>query len=201
MLLTPLLLAEFLAERFPGRRKDTLVASVLLFGFTFYPTIENWKTHWLLSDDQSYSPLRSEFPALKSACDERPGVVLADINAGHWIRYHSECSVIGDVFLLTPLHEAKALESARLLSLMPAELLAESQDIRYVFARQSTGLYVDQSGQERPNLERLRESLPALERELLAPDAKLPPQYRLRGEARTPGGQIYGRLYEIDREH
>jgi len=72
--------------------------------------------------------------------------VLADINAGHWIRYHSECSVIGDEFLLTPIHMAKALE-----------------------------------------------------REPLAPDAKLPPQYGLRGEARTPGGQLYGRLYEIER--
>ena len=126
--------------------------------------------------------------------------MLADIDAGHWIRYHSECSLIGDVFLLTPLHGAKALESARLLRLMPAELLAESPDIRYVFARQSTGLYTDESGRERPDLNRLRDSLPALERELLAPDAKLPPQYRLRGEARTPGGQVYGRLYEINRE-
>jgi hypothetical protein len=83
---------------------------------------------------------------------------------------------------------------------MPAELLAESRDIRYVFARQSTGLFIDESGRERPDLNRLRDSLPALERELLTPDAKLPPQYRLRGEARTPGGQVYARLYEIDRE-
>ena len=125
--------------------------------------------------------------------------MLADIDAGHWIRYHSECSVIGDVFLLTPLHAAKALESARLLRLTPAELVAESRDIRYVFARHSTGLFLNESGREAPDLNKLRGSLPALERELLAPDAKLPPQYRMRGEARTPGGQVYARLYEIDR--
>jgi hypothetical protein len=134
------------------------------------------------------------------ACDENPGVVLADIDAGHWIRYHSECSVIGDVFLLTPLHGAKALESARLLRLTPAELVAESRDIRYVFARQSSGLFLDESGRERPDLDKLRDGLPALSRELLAPAAKLPPQYQLRGEARTPGGQVYARLYEINRE-
>jgi hypothetical protein len=200
MLLTPLLLAEYFTERLPERRTATLLASVLLFGVAFYPTFKNWQTHWLLAGNQSYPLLRPIFPALKSACDGRPGVVLADMNAGHWLRYHSECSVIGNVFLLTPLHGAKALESARLLRLSPAELLAESPDIRYVFARQSTGLFVDESGQERPDLNRLRGSLPALERELLAPDAKLPPQYRLRGEARTSGGQIYARLYEIDRE-
>ncbi len=199
MLLTPLLFAGFMVERFPGRRTWTLVASVLLFGIAFYPTLRNWQTQWLLAGNQSYPLLRSAFPSLKSACDERPGVVLADINAGHWIRYHSGCSVIGNVFLLTPLHWAKALETGRLLGLMPAELLAESRDIRYVFARQSTGLFL-LDGRERPDLNRLRDSLPALERELLAPDAKLPPQYRLRGEARTPGGQIYARLYEIDRE-
>lgn len=200
MLLTPVLLAAFLAERFPARRAVTLAAAVLTFGIAFYPTLPNWQTQWLLSGNQSYPLLRPVFPALKSACDERPGIVLADMNAGHWIRYQSECSVIGNVFLLTPLDGAKALEGARLLRLTPAELLAESQDIRYVFARQSTGLYIDDSGQERPNLNRLRGSLPALERELLAPDAKLPAQYRLRSEARTPGGQIYARLYEIDRE-
>jgi hypothetical protein len=200
MLLTPLLLAGFLAERLPERRTATLLASVLIFGIAFFPTLRNWQTQWLLTGNQSYPLLRSVFPAVKSACDERPGVVLADINAGHWIRYHSECSVIGNVFLLTPLHGAKALESTRLLRLMPAELLAESRDIRYVFARQSTGLFTDGSGRERPDLNRLRDSLPALERELLAPDARLPRQYRLRGEARTPGGQIYARLYEIERE-
>jgi hypothetical protein len=200
MLLTPLLLAGFMVSRLPDRRIETLLASALLFGIAFYPTLKNWQTDWLLSGDQAYTLLRPAFPALKAACDEHPGVVLADIDAGHWIRYHSECSVIGDVFLLTPLHGAKALESARLLRLMPAELLAESRDIRYVFARQSTGLFIDESGRERPDLNKLRDSLPALERELLTPDAKLPAQYVLRGEARTPGGQVYGRLYEIRRE-
>jgi len=199
MLLTPLLLAGFIAERLPERRIATLLASVLLFGIAFYPTLKNWQTRWQLSGNQAYTWLRPAFPALKSACDEHPGVVLADIDAGHWIRYHSECSVIGDVFLLTPLHAAKALESARLLRLTPAEIVAESRDIRYVFARQSTGLFLDESGRERPDLNKLRGSLPALERDLLAPDAKLPPQYRLRGEARTPAGQVYARLYEIDR--
>jgi hypothetical protein len=170
-----------------------------LFGIAFYPTLKNWQTVWLLSGDQSYTRVRPAFPALKAACDVHPGVVLADINAGHWIRYHSECSVIGDVFLITPLHGAKALESARLLRLTPAELVAESRHIRYVFARHATGLYVDKNGRERPDLDKLRGSLPALERELLALDAKLPPQYRMRGEARTSGGQVYARLYEIER--
>jgi hypothetical protein len=101
---------------------------------------------------------------------------------------------------MTPLHGDKALESARLLRLTPAELLAETRDIQYVFARQSTGLFIDESGQERPDLNRLLDSLPALEREMLTPGAKLPPQFRLRGEALTPGGQVYARLYEIHRE-
>lgn len=200
MLLTPVLLAAFVTERLPERRMEALLASILLFLVAFYPTAKNWQTKWQLAGNQSYPLVRSAFPVLKAACDQRPGVVLADINAGHWIRYHSECSVIGNVFLLTPLHGAKALETARLLRLMPAELLAESRDVRYVFARQSTGLFVDGSGQERPDLNRLRESLPALERELLAPEAKLPPQYRLRAEVRTRGGQVYARLFEIERE-
>jgi hypothetical protein len=199
MLLTPLLLAGFMVDRLPERRIVALLASVLLFGLTFYPTLKNWQTRWLLGGDQAYTHSRPVFPALKSACDERPGVVLANINTGHWIRYHSECAVIGNVFLLTPLHGNKVLETARLLGLTPAELIAESHDIRYVLARHSTGFFIDESGREAPNLDLLRGKLPALQRELLAPDAKLPPQYRMREEARTPGGQIYARLYEIER--
>ena len=42
--------------------------------------------------------------ALGAACRKAPGVVLADPNDGHPIRYHSECSVIADNFITTPQH-------------------------------------------------------------------------------------------------
>ena len=38
---------------------------------------------------------------------EEPGIVLADNDAGHYIRYYTECSVIANNFLLTRQHEEK----------------------------------------------------------------------------------------------
>jgi hypothetical protein len=200
MLLTPLLLAKILAERVPQRRIEALLGSAVLFGFAFYPTLKNWQPLWTLGGDTAYTWVRPAFPTLKTLCDQRPGVVLADIDAGHWIRYHSQCSVIGNVFLLTPQHASKALESTRLLRLTPVELLAERGDIRYVFARHSTRLFLGANGKEGPDLDSLRRSLPALNGALLGPDSALPAQFKKRGEVLTPGGQVYARVYEIDRE-
>jgi hypothetical protein len=103
------------------------------------------------------------------------------------------------VFLLTPQHAVKAHETTRLLSLSPQQLMRESPEIRYVLARHSTRLFLGQDGKEGPVLESLREKLPALERALLGPASSLPPQYRIRAEALTPGGQTYARVLEIVR--
>ena len=62
MLLTPLLLAGFMAERLPERRIEVLLASVLLFGFAFYPTLKNWQTRWQLGGDQAYTFVASRIP-------------------------------------------------------------------------------------------------------------------------------------------
>jgi hypothetical protein len=199
MLLTPLLLARFLLERLPERRIELMLGSVLLFGFMFYPTLKNWQPRWTLAGDGGYARLQPAFPAIQALCDQHRGVVLADIYAGHWIRYHSECSVIGNVFLLTPQHAAKALETKRLLSLDPAALLKEPAEIRYVLARHSRRMFVDRDGNEGPDLNVMRSSLPGLTKELLGPESALPPQFQKRGEVLTPGGQVYARIFEIVR--
>ena len=51
--------------------------------------------------------MRSTFPTLKKLCEQRPGVVLGDLDTGHWVTYHAKCGVIADVFLLTPQHAAR----------------------------------------------------------------------------------------------
>jgi hypothetical protein len=197
MLLTPVLLAKMISERIPQRRIEAMLGCALLLGFAFYPTLKNWRPLWTLGGDRAYEWVRPVFPTLRTLCDQQRGVVLADLDAGHWARYHSECSVIGNVFLLTPQHAVKAHETARLLGLSPQQLMRESPEIRYVLARHSTRLFLGQDGKEGPVLESLREKLPALERDLLGPASSLPPQYRIRAEALTPAGQTYARVLEI----
>ena len=165
----------------------------------FYPTIANWQVLYPPGGTPAYANVRSTFPFLEKACAQRPGIVLGDLDTGHWVRYHSKCSVIANVFLLTPQHAAKVTESSRLLARPPAELLAAKPEVRYVFAHHNARVTLDGKGAETPNLEELRLRMQHVERALLGPEANIPPQFKRLWEVQTPEGQIYARLYEIER--
>jgi hypothetical protein len=199
MLLTPLLAAHFLSERRPSWRPYLTSGCAGLLAISFYPTIANWQLQWTLGGSVAYANLRSVFPVLKQLCDERPGIVLGDLSIGHWVTYHTKCSVIADVFLLTPQHARKAMDSGRLMHLLPVDLLKSKYQVRYVLPHHDVRLVLDDKGEESPRLEEVRRWMGALERELLAPNPVVPPEYKKRWEVRTTGGQIFARLYEIER--
>jgi hypothetical protein len=199
MLLTPILAVHFLCESRPELRRTALAACCALFAVAFYPTIANWQGRYSLGGSNAYSSVRSTFPVLEKACAQRPGIVLGDLDTGHWVRYHSKCSVIANVFLLTPQHAAKVIESYQLLAKSPAELLTAKPEVRYVFAHHSVLVTRDEKGVETPNLDELRLRMQHVERDLLGPAANIPPQFKLLWEVQTPDGQIYARLYEIER--
>jgi hypothetical protein len=199
MLLTPILAVHFLCESRPELRRIAVPACIALFAVAFYPTLVNWQMIFAPGGTVAYTNVRSVFPVLKQHCAERPGTVLADIDTGHWVTYHSKCSVIANVFLLTAQHAAKAAENSRMLARTPAELLTATPKVRYVLARHSFSIKRDEKGAETPNLEEMRLGMQPTERELLAPEPNLPPQFKLLYELRTSEGQIYARLYEIER--
>jgi hypothetical protein len=145
--------------------------------------------------------MRAGFAALGQACEQRPGVVLAQIEDGHWVRYHSRCSVIGNVFLLTPQHAAKRAEVEKLLRADPATIVSARPDVSYVMAHHRTELEFPngQGGEEIPDLEQLRPGLPLLVGTLLGDRQTLPAQYHLLWELKTPAGRVYARLFEIRR--
>jgi hypothetical protein len=197
MVLTPILVARELAEWRPRFQRSVAVALVAVLALAFLPTRAVWSAQWALGNSVMYTNIRTLFPPLADLCNERPGIVLADLDAGHWVRYHTECSVIANVFLLTPQHAAKVEESRHLLSLTPTQLLAERHDVRYVIASHNVQIGSDAQRREVPALEGLRPTLDPLERELLGPESALPHEFRKRWEIRTPAGQVYARLYEI----
>ena len=200
MLLTPLLVAKELALARPALGRIVPVATVVLFVLAYLPTRGVWQTTWALGSHLAYSNIRTTWPRLEHLCSERPGIVLADVEAGHWVRYHTACSVIANVFLLTPQHAAKLAENESLMLLTPDELLKRRHDLRYVLVFHEVIIRNSPDGAEVPVLEFLRQQMLPLERELLGPDAKIPPQFAKRWEVRSPQGQIYSRLYEIVRD-
>jgi hypothetical protein len=85
--------------------------------------------------DNEYSTSRGLYSYLAHACDSKPGIALAYSDDGHWIRYHTDCSVIANNFLLTPIHAEKTAQLQGLLRLSPEELMDAVPNIDYAFAR------------------------------------------------------------------
>lgn len=194
MVATPVLALHLAQERWPAHANRIVAAGCIAFLVVMIPTRRNITTNWTLGGHESYRYVAGAFPVLKKACVANPGIVLSKIDAGHWVRYHSDCSVIGNVFLLTPQHASKALETRALLGLKPEELLAAEQPVRYVLVYHRLGL-----GPHEPDLEEWRLRMRPLESGLLGPLDRLPPQYRLLWSFTTPKGQTYARLFEIVR--
>jgi len=85
--------------------------------------------------DNDYSTSRSLYPYLAQACNNKPGIALAYSDDGHRIRYHTNCSVIANNFLLTPQHKEKTVRLQGLLKLSPEELIDAAPNVEYIFAR------------------------------------------------------------------
>jgi len=192
---TPLLVARKCLERWPRRPFEIAGVTCAAFLLILSPVRQRIGLHWRLASAHGYAEIRGVFPVLKAACLRRPGVVLADTEAGHWVRYHSDCSVIGNFFLLTPQQAAKARLTDAMLRMPPALLPAAEPRVIYVLAYHDASV----DPHHEPDLEKLRRQLPLLEGSLLGPIDALGPQYHLLWSLNTPGGQPYARLFEIVR--
>lgn len=82
-----------------------------------------------------YAVTRPLYQTLENQCASSPGVVLARTDDGHPIRYHSDCSVIANNFLLTRQHGEKALEVQRLMGMTPDALRNDATRVDYVLIR------------------------------------------------------------------
>lgn len=131
-----LIVAQELALRRQELYRRTLLITSLLLVLAYAPVIR----HALIAPtpkagDDWFDDIYPVFPALRKACAEDPGIVLADSNAGHYIRYFTNCSVIADNFLLTEQHFAKVDEVKRLFSLPANEFSQHAPYVKYVLAR------------------------------------------------------------------
>ena len=84
---------------------------------------------------RDYAIVRPLFPSLADACAENAGAVLSYNDDGHYVRYHTDCSVMTNNFLMTPLHERKIREADTLLQMTPQQFLAAEPGIDYLFVR------------------------------------------------------------------
>ena len=85
--------------------------------------------------DPDFRAIRPILDDLKAACAKEPGVVLADNDAGHYIRYYTQCSVIANNFLLTRQQEEKIVLIDHLLEMSAEGMPKAAPYVRYVLLR------------------------------------------------------------------
>lgn len=202
-----LVVAQEAATRWPERSRPILLVTSLALVLAYSPVIR----YALIAPtpkagESSFVALYPLFAPLREACASDPGVVLADSNAGHYIRYFTKCSVIANNFLLTPQQFQKADEVTRLFSLPVAELVKQAPFVKYVLVRaggiKSKGLnkYEYAFFGHKPKV--------AVKTLLLGPTKDIPSDFHLLYEVTArmhipDSGQTqdvpYGKLYKIER--
>jgi hypothetical protein len=198
------LLANDLQKRSEAARRIAPVALGTLLALAYLPSLSIIRPQSPLGTDNLYVFTRQMYPALHRACATRPGVVLAEYNEGHFITYHSDCSVIADGFILTRQHQEKVLQARELLDLSLNQLLEKAPYVRYILVRRADDSLALGGVRCWPNCPENA----GLRQELLAGTPPYPPQLKLLAEANlrmmNPDGrgefrEPFARLFEIVR--
>jgi hypothetical protein len=147
----PLLLAvAALQRRYPARMRALAAATYLLFVAAFHAPLEARLVPNLRPGlDKQYQIVGPLMPALADLCREEAGIAYVWNDTGHYVRFHTECSVIANNFLLTPQHSEKIREIDQLATLSIEEFIEQRPDIRYVIAQYPFLLYFEEDGSVR----------------------------------------------------
>jgi hypothetical protein len=146
--------------------------------------------------DAYFEGTRPLYETLRKECDREPGIVLADNDAGHPIRFYTNCSVIANNFLLTSQQFAKLDQADHLFSLSAAELARQQPQIRYLLIR---ALAMRQRADGSIQYKLFFSHTERLASELLYSDpSSLPSGYALLQEMNFGGKAPYARLFRIE---
>lgn len=201
LFVAPLWAVDRLRVLYPERdRLIVLLGCLVALGFIAPATKTSFTDKPPPALDIDYAYTRWIYPPLASACKAAPGLVLADANQGHYVRYHTDCPVMADNFRMTPQDAEQIAKVGHLYSLTPEQLLAEGPQIRYVIAMLNDVI------EQRPDgtvvatpVDTLRRANAQLNVDLLMTDVStLPPRFRLLKEiVQTRAATPKARLFEI----
>ena len=135
LLISPFLIVERYAAQWQFSRLAAGIAGTIVMLIAFQPPLTGGLFRsFPAGGELHYHNLRPLLASLQQACAREPGIVLADRNLGHYIRFHTECPVIANNFLLTEQHIAKVRAVDELFSYTPESLIQRRATIRYVLA-------------------------------------------------------------------
>jgi hypothetical protein len=181
------LVIDQLRSRWPGRERQVVWASAAVVAAAYIPA-RAALTEWIPPGaSPPYAIFREMAPSMTAACAQAPGVVLADMDDGHFITYHTRCSVIADDFILTAQHEQKIVLVQGLLQSDLQAVFGLTPYVRYIYVRRD--MFRPSCGDGCAEYRGLRQTL-------LFGRPPFPPRLRLVHEV-VFQNQTWGRLFEV----
>jgi hypothetical protein len=181
-------------------RQYVLVGTVVVLCVAFIPSVGMLRNSPMIGRTPEYALTRGVYPSMRQVCDQHPGVVLADRNDGHYIRFHSECLVIANNMILTPQHVKKTRQLEKMLARSAADIRANEPWVDYVYVNRMDNIFANEP------LEKILEMNSGLRRELLLNGDTLPEGYTLLAEVmfnnknpNTDGVMPLARFFRIER--
>ncbi len=154
-----LLVSDILSKKHSSSSRLILLVTVFLSLLVYQPVFTQLFKLYPLGLERDYQATRDIYPLFKRQCNEDPGVVLALPNDGHYIRFHTSCSVIANNFLISHQHEEKVKLALRLLSLPLTKIQEDYSWIKYVYVHNDSGY--EGMEKEFQNLLQSKEKLPS----------------------------------------
>ena len=143
-----------------------------------------------------YAVIHQILDEFADICADAPGVVLSAQDDGHAVRYHTDCSVLSNNFLLTEQHGEKLILAKQLLESDPSEIQSAAPYLDYVLVHLYDIYATTKLGALPIPPETLKELNPPLFYEL-AIEQNVPPNFELIAELRVdderdiPYAQVY----------
>jgi asparagine N-glycosylation enzyme membrane subunit Stt3 len=196
-----LILAQTFLTRWEGKRKLVTLSVGMVFLLAYWlparyvlPSVSS------PGGDSNFRVLRPILEDLRKACAQDPGIVLADNDAGHYIRYHTDCSVIANNFLLTPQHEQKIRQIDYLTSIPAAAFPGVAPFVRYILVRP---VLITRGESEAKYMSYSQRGAALVQDLLLKPLEQIPPSYVLIEQASLhdsaeQGTLPYIRLFKVN---
>jgi hypothetical protein len=135
MLAGPLYFLGQLSPSGSSKRALVFLGALIAFAIAFRPPLSGklFVEH-SLAGDHLYEDTQPLYALLEEACDDNPGVVAAAAQFGHYIRFHTDCPVIANNFLLTEQHYEKVQLANSLFHMSVDQIRTEQPEVRYILA-------------------------------------------------------------------
>jgi hypothetical protein len=190
-----LLLFELLLRDYPDKRKLLWLSLTSFLVVSYLPTLNQLTRSVPTARSWDYATTRQIYKSMANVCNKKPGVVLASHSDGHYIRFHTECSVIANPMLITPTDVQKVFLTRELMSMPADELISKYPWINYVYVRRDDNILANTPSSKAV------EKNKGLRTQLLLGRKTFPKGYKLVDELRIElsSGQIvpFARLFQV----